>query len=133
VTPRPRSRRPERSTAERVSFAISSAVVLVVAVAVVALGIRDSRPPDLTASLVGQPRTSGSQTYVSIEVRNDGTEAAEEVQVVAEKVEGGEPMPVGEQVVSFLAGGHSVTVVLVLDSADITGLTVRVDSYTASR
>lgn len=131
MTPTGRSSRPARATAERVSFAIASAVVLAIAATIAVLGVRDARPPELRATLVGEPRTSGARAYVSAEVHNGGTEAAEEVQVVAELLEGGEATPLGEQVVSFLAGGATSTVVFVVSSADLTGLSVRVQSYTA--
>lgn len=130
MTPRTRAQRASRSTAEKVSFAIAGAVVLAIAVAIAVLGARDPRPPELTAVLVGEPRTRGAQTYVTAEVRNSGTTAAQEVQVVAEVMEGDEATPVGEQVVSFLAGGGSSTLVFVLGSPDLNGLTIRVQSYT---
>ena len=132
MSPRARSARPARSTAEQVSFAVASAVVLAIAVAIAVLGARDTRPPELTVSVVGEPRTRGASTYVTADVRNSGRTAAEEVQVVAELLEGGEATPVGEQVVSFLAGGATSTVVFVLSEADLSGLSVRVQSYTES-
>lgn len=133
MSPRATKAQPSRSTAERVSFAVASAVVLAIAAAIVVLGTRDARPPELTVSVVGEPRTRGASTYVTADVRNSGNTAAEEVQVVAELVEGGEATPVGEQIVSFLAGGATSTVVFVLDETDLSGLSVRVQSYTESR
>ncbi len=133
MTPRSRTTRPDRSTAEWVSFAIASAVVLAIAVTIALLWAQDSRPAVLSARLVGEPRTSGAQTYVTAEVHNGGTLAALDVQVVAELMQGGEPTPVGEQAVSFLAGGASRTVVFVLNESDLRGLTVSVQSYTDSR
>lgn len=132
----PRSRggtRPSRSRAEQLSFATASAVLLAIAVTIAVLGAQEARPPELTASVIGEPRTSAGRTYVTAEVHNGGTTAALDVQVVAEQVEGGEPIPVGEQAVSYLAGGATSTVVFLLRTADLTGLSIRVESYTASR
>ena len=70
---------------------------------------------------------------MTAEVHNTGTAAATEVQVVAELPQGGQPTTVGEQVVSFLAGGASSTVVFVLGEADVSDLTVRVQSYADPR
>jgi len=112
---------------------IASAILLAIAVAIAVLGIRDSRPPELGVRMIGEPRVSAGVSYVTAEVHNSGTSPAEEVQVIAEVVQGGEPVPVGEQVVAFLSGGASARVVFLLDSPDLSSLTLRVESYTASR
>ena len=65
------------------------------------------------------------------EVENHGTETAQDVQVVAEVTEAGEPLRVGEQVVTFLAGAASERVVFVVDARlQLRDLTLSVDSYT---
>ena len=128
--PAGRAARASRSRAEWVSFAMASAVLLAIACAIGFLWARPSRPPDLRVTMVEEPRISGSLTYVTAEVKNHGTETAEEVQVVAEISEDGEPVPAGEQVVTVLAGGASAKVVFVIDeSPPLRGLSLRVESY----
>ena len=123
--------RTSRSRAEWASFAIASAVLLAVAGAIGALWAQPSRPPDLTVTMIGEPRRIGSTTYVTAEVENHGTETAQDVQVVADVTEAGEPVQVGEQVVPFLAGGASERVVFVINAPlQLRGLTLSVDSYT---
>ena len=123
--------RASRSRAEWASFALASAVVLAVAGAIGALWAQPARPPDLTVTVIGEPRPIGSSTYVTAEVANQGTETAQDVQVVAEVTRAGEPIQVGEQVVTFLAGGASERVVFVIDARLARrGLTLSVDSYT---
>ncbi len=125
--------RTSRSRAEWASFAIASAVLLAVAGAIGALWVQPSRPADLAVTVIGEPRRSGASTYVTVEVQNHGTETAQDVQVVAEVTDAGEPVQVGEQVVTFLAGSASERVVFVLDARlDLRGLTLSVDSYTES-
>lgn len=123
--------RTSRSRAEWASFAIASAVLLAVAGAIGALWAQPSQPPDLTVTLIGEPRRTGPSTYLTAEVENHGTETAQDVQVVAEMTEAGEPVQVGEQVVTFLAGGASERVVFVIDARlQLNDLTLSVDSYT---
>lgn len=123
--------RASRSRAEWASFAITSAVLLAMAGAIGALWAQPSRPPDLTVTMIGEPRRAGSSTYVTAEVENHGTETAQDVQVIAEVTEAGEPVQVGEQVVTFLAGGASERVVFVVDTRlQLRGLTLSVGSYT---
>ena len=124
------SARATRSRAEWASFAIASAVLLAVAGAIGVLWAQPARPPDLTVTMVGEPRRNGESTYVIAEVTNDGTETAEEVQVVAEVAEGGDAVQVGEQVITVLAGGASARVVFVIDAeTEASDLTLTVDSY----
>lgn len=121
--------RPSRSAAEKVSFAVSSAIVLAIAVTIGVLWTQDSRPPAFTVTMVGEPRREGEHRLVQAEVRNTGTTAAVDVKVLAEVTKGGERVPVGDQVVPFLPGGASRIVVFVIDDGDLAGLTLRVESY----
>lgn len=123
--------RTARSRAEWVSFAMASAILLTVAGTIGALWIQESHPPQITVTLVGAPRGDGGSVYVTAEVQNQGTETAQDVQIVAELVEDGEAVQTGEQGIRFLAGGASEQLVFVLDTrADLDHLTLRVESYT---
>ena len=120
-----------RSRAEWVSFAMASAILLTVAGTIGALWVQQSRPPELTVALIGEPRTDAGSVYVTAEVQNQGTETAQDVQVVAELVEDGEAVQTGEQVIRFLAGGASEELVFVFSAqSDLAHLTLRVESYT---
>ena len=122
--------RVSRSRAEWVSFAAASAILLAVAVTIGVFWAQPSRPPELTATVIGEPRQDGSSIYVTVDVDNHGTETAQDVQVVAEVTEAGKQVQVGEQVMTFLAGGASERVVFMIDApADLRGLTVGIDSY----
>lgn len=122
--------RDSRSRAEWVSFAMASAVLLAIAGAIVALWLQSPRPPELTVTMVGSPRHVGSFDYVTAEIRNGGTETAQNVRVVAEVSAPDGPRGVGEQVVDFLAGGASERVVFVIEAGLTPGdLTLRVDGY----
>ena len=120
-----------RSRAEWVSFAMASAILVTVAALIGVLWAQQSRPPELTVSLMGDPRRDGGSVYVTAEVHNQGTETAQDVQVVAELIEDGESVHTGEQVIHFLAGGASEELVFVLNTqSDLAHLTLRVESYT---
>lgn len=109
---------------------MASAIILAVAAVIGALWVQPSRPPELTVAVIGEPRRAGASTYVTADLHNDGTEAAQDVQIVAQLAEAGEPVQVGEQVVTFLAGGASEQVVFVINAQpDLGGLTVSVESY----
>ena len=126
----PKAARTARSRAEWVSFAMASAILLAVAGTIGALWIQDSHPPEITVALVGSSRGDGGSVYVTAEVQNRGTETAQDVQVVAELVEDGDAVQLGEQVIRFLAGGASEELVFDLDTrTDLEHLTLRIESY----
>jgi uncharacterized protein (TIGR02588 family) len=111
--------------------AIAGGVLLAVAGAIGWLWLQPRHPAQLT---VGPPevlRQVGGQRYVSAEVKNDGDETAEAVQVVAELSVGGEVVADGEQVVDFLSGGETQEIVFVFDTAAPDAeILLRVASYT---
>ena len=123
--------RPRRGMAERVVVAIAGGVLLALAGAIGWLGLQPRDPAQLN---VGRPevlRQVGGQRYVAAEVRNDGDETAEAVQVVAELSVDGEVVADGEQVVDFLSGGETQELVFVFDTmAPDPDILVRVASYT---
>ena len=120
-----------RGVAERVVVAIAGGVLLALAGAIGWLWLQPRDPAQLN---VGRPevlRQVDGQRYVSAEVRNDGDETAEAVQVVAELSVGGEVIADGEQVVDFLSGGETQEVVFVFDTmAPDAEILLRVASYT---
>ena len=92
------------------------AAVLALAGAIGWLWLQPRDPAQLN---VGHPevlRQVGGQRYVSAEVRNDGDETAEAVQVVAELSVDGEVVADGEQSVDFLSGGETQEIVFVFDT-----------------
>ncbi len=125
--------RPSRSRAEWVSFAVASTILLAVAVTIGVIWAQPSRPPEIAVTMVGEPRPAGSSVYVTAEVANSGTETAEDVQILAQLTEAGEPLQVGEQAVAFLAGGATEQVVFVIDASfDLSSLALSVQSYRSS-
>ena len=123
--------RRRRGVAERMVVAVAGAILLALAGAIGWLWLQPRYPAQLK---VGRPevlRQVGGQRYVSAEVRNDGDETAEAVQVVAELSVDGEVVADGEQVVDFLSGGETQEIVFVFDTmAPDAEIHLRVASYT---
>lgn len=111
MTPK-QTQRPPRSQAEWIAFGVACAVLLAVAGSIAWIWTESDDPPSITAEVVEQ-RTEGPDTYYTVEIRNDGDETAEAVQVQAEVTAGGESVADGEQIVDFLSGGESEEVVFV--------------------
>lgn len=120
-----------RGAAERLVAAIAGGVLLAVAGAIGWLWLQPRDPAQLN---VGRPevvREVDGHRYVSAEVKNDGDETAEAVQVVAELSVDGEVVADGEQVVDFLSGGETQEIVFVFDTGPPDAeILVRVASYT---
>lgn len=104
-----------RATPELVTFAIVAAILLALAGAIVYLWIQPRDPAIVTVELVGETHRSGTQVYLTGEVRNSGDETAEAVQVIAELIVEGEVVAEGEQVIDFLSGGEAEEVVFIFD------------------
>lgn len=123
--------RRRRGVAERAVVGVAGGVLLAVAGAIGWLWLQPRDPAQLH---VGRPevlRQVGGQRYVSAEVRNDGDETAEAVQVVAELSVDGEMVADGEQVVDFLSGGETQEVVFVFDTMEADAeILLHVASYT---
>lgn len=124
-------RRQPGGAAERVVFALSAGIVLVLAGAIGWLWVRDRDPVMLKVSKTEIERRADGHAYVSSELRNDGDETAEAVQVIAEVSVDGETVADGEQTVDFLSGGETQELVFVFaeipPGADVE---VRAASYT---
>jgi len=104
-----------RLAPELVIFAAAVAVLLALAGAIVVLWVQPQEAPSVTVEVVGDVRLVGSQTYMTGEVRNSGDETAEAVQVIGEMTLDGEVVAAGEQVVDFLSGGETESVVFIFD------------------
>jgi uncharacterized protein (TIGR02588 family) len=123
--------RRRRGVAERVVVAIAGGVLLALAGAIGWLWLQPRDPAQLNVSRPEVLRQVGGQRYVSAEVRNDGDETAEAVQVVAELSVDGEVVADGEQSVDFLSGGETQEIVFVFDTMAPDGeIRLRVASYT---
>jgi uncharacterized protein (TIGR02588 family) len=129
---RERARRPVRSPAEWVAFAVASAVLLFVVGAIVSMWVDgDDRPPHVVVEQEGEIRQVGSTFYVPVTVINRGGRTAENVQVLAELSRDGEVIEDGEQAIDFLAGGETEELEFVFTEDPGSGqFTVRAGSFT---
>ena len=105
----------QRQTPERVTFAMVAAILLALAGAIGYLWVQPREPANVTVELADDVRRTGTQVYLTGEVRNSGDETAEAVQVVAELIVDGEVDASGEQVVDFLSGGETEEVVFIFE------------------
>jgi uncharacterized protein (TIGR02588 family) len=121
---------PARSAAEWATFAVASAILLLVAALLAVRGLSgEDRPADVVVerSVV---RQIGSQFYLPVTVHNRGDRTAEAVQVVAELTRGGTVVEEGEQTVDFLSGHEREQVEFVFSEDPGSGeLTVRAASF----
>lgn len=119
-----------RTTAERVSMAISMAVVLAVLAGIGSLMLRADTADANFVVEVAAVRERGLDHHVHVRVRNDGDRTVENVQVVAElRIDGEQPLE-GEQLLHFLAPSTEDEVVFVFNRDPNEGtLDLRVASY----
>ncbi len=99
-----RRRRPHRSTAEWVTFAIACAVLGLVIGAIASLRIGGKPSPPAFSVSSTPAREEGGRFHVRALVENTGDETAENVQVVAELQTPGDAPVEAEQVIDFLSG-----------------------------
>lgn len=124
------SKRPARSTAEWVTFAVSALVVLVLLAAIAVEAARTDDPAAPVAAIGGAIEVHGRQFHVPVSVTNRGDETAEAVRVLASLEIGGEVVE-GDQTVDFLAGGDRQEVIFVFDEDPAGGvLSIRVTGFT---
>ena len=123
--------RPPRTRAEWAVFGVSAGIVAaVLAVIVVAWATGPTGPPELTAERSGPVVREGAVWRVPFEVRNDGGEAADQVQVVAELTVDGRVEGEGEQSFMFLSSGETEEGEFLFPADPATGtLTIEVASY----
>ena len=126
-----RAGRPPRTTAEWWTFAVSVALVALVAgLILLSWGTGPSGPALLEAGQSGPVVRTGAAYRVPFEVRNTGGEPANDVQVVAELVIDGTVEGEGEQSVMFLSAGETETGAFLFPADPSLGeVTIRVASY----
>ena len=121
-------RRPPRTSAEWVTFAIAVALIAVV-VGLVAREIPGSKSPPSPEVEVGVAEERGSRFVVPVLVTNLGERTAEAVQVEATLTVDGEEQQ-ADQLVDFLAGDEEAELEFVFDDDPADGeLDVRVTGY----
>lgn len=121
----------QRTTAEWVTVAIASAILLVIVGLIVYDWIATpAAPPILTVQQNGDVREAGGQFYVPFTVENTGGDTAEAVQIVAELRVDGEVIEDGEQQIDFLAGSAQQAGEFIFSRDPASGeLSIRVASY----
>lgn len=126
----PQDRDESRSVAEKVSFFLSSVLLLAVLGGTVYLWVRDrnSDPPVLEVSSRLEQRRG--KYYVPFTVINQGEETATEIQVIAELRINGELVEWGDQRIDFLSRQEEAEGAFIFVRDPKAGeLTVRVASY----
>ena len=117
-----------RSPAEWVTFAVASAIILVV-LGLVAVEIPRSKTPPAPTAVPGPAEERGGRFVVPVRVENRGQQTAESVQVVALLSIDGEEQE-GDQTVDFLSAGETEELEFVFDDDPVDGdLEVRVTGY----
>ncbi len=106
--------RPERSTAEWITFAVSLVILLGVVGLIIAEAAATDTAPQPVATRAGPDRRDGGRFFVPVEVRNHGDETAAAVQVVARVTVGGQEHQ-ADQLIDFLAGGETARVEFVFE------------------
>lgn len=123
------ARQDGRTSAEWVTFALSSLVLLVV-VGLVLVQVRSGQDPAAPAAhRVGPVQVVDGRHFVEVRVTNTGDETASNVQVAASLVIEGEATE-GDQTIDFLAGHETEDLVFVFDDPPSDGqLTVAVTGF----
>lgn len=117
-----------RSAAEWVTFGISMALLLAVALVIAAEIPRSNGAATPVAVVRGVSEREG-RFFVRVEVVNRGDRTAENVQVAGSLVVDGEESD-GDQTVDFLSGGETEELEFVFDEDPAEGeLTVRVTGF----
>lgn len=126
-----KEKRPPRTNAEWVTFAVSCVVVLAVAGLLVVQLLRHDEVARPVARVAGPVVATSGAFHVPVDVRNNGDETAAEIQVTAELTIDGETAT-ADQTIDFLAGGEQESLTFVFDDDPRAGeLTVGVGSYRA--
>jgi uncharacterized protein (TIGR02588 family) len=94
----------QRTPAEWVAFGIASLVVAIISALVIYLWVsKQDNPPELAVTQHGEIRATNGQFYVPFQIKNQGGETAESIQVVAELRVDGKVEETGEQQIDFLS------------------------------
>jgi uncharacterized protein (TIGR02588 family) len=115
-----------RSTAEKITTAISVLLIVALAGAILyegyARGQADPARLEVTV-LDAEIEQRGDDFYIPIEILNDGDQTVEEVTVSIEVLDGEEVVDEAETVVATLGEAETITAMLVI-ADDPTGLTI---------
>lgn len=124
-------RRPPRSTAEWVTFGLSSLILGAIAGLVVySWATEHDRPPTLEVRQTDAIRQENGQFYIPFEVVNTGGHTAESVQVIAELRKNNQVEASGDLQIDFLAQNETETGAFVFKQNPRNGeLTLRIGSY----
>lgn len=120
-----------RSWAEWITFGISS-LILIALVGLVGYVwfTREDEPPVLSVMKIAEPREANGQFYVPFEVRNEGGQTVDSVQITAELTIQGEVQETGDQVIDFLSSGEREEGAFIFTQNPAEAeLTIRVASY----
>ena len=115
-----------RSTAERITAAISVLLIVALAGAILYEGYAtgQSEPARLEVTVLeAEMERRGDGFYVPIEILNDGDQTVEEVTVSIEVLDGEEVIDEAETVIATLGEAETITAMLVV-ADDPTGLTI---------
>jgi uncharacterized protein (TIGR02588 family) len=124
--------RPQRTPAEWLTLGIASTILATITGLVIyAWATEGDRLPVLAVRQTQPIREAAGQFYVPFEVRNEGGETVESVQVVAELRVNDRVEAVSEQQIDFLSGGEAETGAFVFQQDPRQGtMRLRVGSYT---
>jgi len=123
-------KRPARSAAEWVTFAVSVLILLVLVGLIATEAGEPDRPALPRVVETGPVERHGERFLVPVKIRNEGGATAESVQIVAELTIGAE-VTEADQTVEFLARDETAEVAFVFDEDPATGtLDVRVAGFT---
>ena len=118
-----------RSTAERVTFGVALAVLLVL-VGLIVSQIPGSKQPASPRVKVGDPIERDGHYEVPVEVENIGESTAENVQIDATLTMDDDDEQTADQTIDFLAAGETEEVVFLFDDDPSSGeLEVRVGGF----
>lgn len=108
---------PDQTIAERVTFAISAALLLGLVGSVIWLEAgRGDAPPSFTVTPdVAKAEERSGQWYVPVSVKNDGDETADAVRIDIVREENGEEAERSELEFTFLAGGETEEALIAFD------------------
>ncbi len=122
---------PERTLAEKVSFAISLMILgFILAVLIYSWMTGDNQPPILTVKIDGEIYQKNQQFYVPYAVTNTGGKTAESVEVNAELKLSEENSEAGTQSINYLSAGEKETGAFIFShDPDLGKLQIRIASF----
>jgi uncharacterized protein (TIGR02588 family) len=125
------SQKLQRTPAEWVTFGIASLIVATLSALVIYLWVtKQDNPPELSVTQHEDIRAVNGQFYVPFQIKNQGGETAESIQVTAELRVNGKVEETGEQQIDFLSSQEVEEGAFVFSQNPAQGeLSLRVTSY----